>query len=80
VCSFLVNIDLCGLVIQTFEGGTLYFMSLNDDYNQKGIDLFLMHKSQVFKYFIEFKELTNQGYKSNELNNYIRNKESISSA
>ena len=60
----LVHTDLCGPMSTSARGGYKYFIIFIDDYSRYGY-IYLMHKSEAFEKFEEFKaEVENHRGKS----------------
>lgn len=83
----IIHADVCGPMESTSIGGARYFLILIDDYSRMAFVYFLKAKSEVFKYFIEFKAMvenqqsskirifrTDNGLEfcSNEFENYLK--------
>ena len=51
----LIHADVCGPMEKTSIGGSRYFLVFIDDYTRMAFVYFLKAKSEVFKYFKEFK-------------------------
>jgi transposase InsO family protein len=53
----IIHGDVCGPMESTSIGGNRYFLILIDDYSRMAFVYFLKAKSEVFKYFKEFKAM-----------------------
>ena len=57
----LIHSDVCGPMSQSARDGYRYFITFTDDYSRYGYVYLMMHKSEAFDKFKEYKnEVENQ--------------------